>query len=176
VLSALGLAMTAERREGMVSVMRRAGELPADALDAAMREAEARCKGAPGWSRSWFLRARFVGQGHELDVPASPGDAPSVVRARFGELHRARVGFDLPVDVEIVSVRCVASDRPRAVTLARAGAPGWRASTFTDTGGPCDVVIREPGPVVLPDATMLVARGWMARSLPMGGWMLERAS
>lgn len=176
VLSALGLAMTAERREGMVSVMVRAGETEADVLDAAMRRAESRCEAEIGWSHSWYLRARFVGQGHELDVPATPGDAPSAIRQRFAELHRARVGFDLPVDVEIVSARCVVGDHPRGVKLERRGATGWNAASLTDAGGPCDVTLTEPCSVVLPDATMLVAAGWTATALPMGGWMLERAS
>jgi N-methylhydantoinase A len=175
VLSALGLAMTAERREGMVSVMARAGETDADMLSAAMRRAEARCEAELGWSHAWFLRARFVGQGHELDVPATPGDEPAAIRDRFAALHRSRVGFDLPVDVEIVSARCVVSDLPRTVRLMRAGAPGWNAGSFTDGGGPCDVTIAGPASVVLPDATMLVSAGWKATALPMGGWMLERA-
>ena len=176
VLSALGLAMTAERREGMVSVMARAGDTTADALGAAMRDAEARCEGDAGWTRSWFLRARFVGQGHELDVSAAPGDAPAEVRARFADLHRARVGFELPVDVEIVSARCVVSDEPRPVRLERGRAPGWDAASLTDRGGACDVTLTEPCSVVLPDATMLVSAGWRARALPMGGWMLERGA
>jgi N-methylhydantoinase A len=176
VLSALGLAMTAERREGMVSVMQRAGELTVDDLSAAMRGAEEHARAAAGWSREWFLRARFVGQGHELDVAAAPGDAPQAIRRRFAERHRARVGFELPVDVEIVSVRCVVSDQPRAVRLERRAESGWDASTLTDTGGACDVTLREPCSVVLPDATMLVAPGWSARALPMGGWMLERGA
>jgi N-methylhydantoinase A len=176
VLSALGLAMTAERREGMVSVMQRAGETSIEALAAAMGDAEARCEGEPGWSRRWFLRARFVGQGHELDVPASPGDAPGAIRDRFGELHRARVGFDLPVDVEIVSARCVVSDAARAVTLARRDGPGWDPATFSDRGGPCAVTLTEPRSVALPDATMLVAPGWSATALAIGGWMMERTS
>ncbi|HVB30398.1 MAG TPA: hydantoinase/oxoprolinase family protein [Gemmatimonadaceae bacterium] len=174
VLSALGLAMTAERREGMVSVMRRAGALSAEALERAMRDAEARCDGPGGWSRSWFLRARFVGQGHELDVPAAPGDAPEVARARFSALHKQRVGFDLPVDVEIVSVRCVVSDAARSVRLERRGGAGWNADARTDDGGACEAELAEPCSVVLPDATMLVAEGWRARALPIGGWMLER--
>ncbi|MGH7669859.1 MAG: hydantoinase/oxoprolinase family protein [Gemmatimonadaceae bacterium] len=174
VLSALGLAMTAERREGMVSVMQRAGETTADALAVAMRAAESRCAGQAGWVRSWFLRARFVGQGHELDVRAAPGDAPAEIRDRFAELHRVRVGFALPVDVEIVSARCVVSDRPRDARLERRAGAGWTAASLTDGGGVCDVTITEPCSVVLPDATMLVASGWRARSLAMGGWMLER--
>ncbi|MDE3171704.1 MAG: hydantoinase/oxoprolinase family protein, partial [Gemmatimonadota bacterium] len=129
VLSALGLAMTAERREGMTSVMRRASEMDAAALEAAMRDAESRCDADPSWTRSWFLRARFAGQGHELDVPAEPGDAPAAVRARFADLHRRRVGFELPVDVEIVSARCAASDAPRAATLERRG-EAWNADAL----------------------------------------------
>ena len=176
VLSALGLAMTAERREGMVSVMRRAGESTVESLATAMREAEVRCGPEAGWSRAWYLRARFVGQGHELDVAAAPGDTPDDIRRRFSELHRTRVGFELPVDVEFVSARCVTSDEPRAVRLEREAAPGWNAATLTDTGGACEVALDGPCSVVLPDATMLVAPGWRARALPMGGWMLERGA
>jgi N-methylhydantoinase A len=176
VLSALGLAMTAERREGMVSVMLRTGQATADSLATAMRHAEVRCQAELGWSHAWFLRARFVGQGHELDVPATPGDEPLAIRKRFAELHRARVGFELPVDVEIVSARCVVGDQPRAVRLERHGVDGWDAATLTDAGGPCDATIAEPCSVVLPDATMRVAEGWTARALPMGGWMLERGA
>ncbi|HVA56579.1 MAG TPA: hydantoinase/oxoprolinase family protein [Gemmatimonadaceae bacterium] len=175
VLSALGLAMTAERREGMANVMQRAGETTVEALAAAMRDAEARCEGAPGWTRRWFLRARFVGQGHELDVTAAPGDAPAAIRDRFSDLHRARVGFDLPVDVEIVSARCVVSDAPRAVRLERGAENGWDDALRTDSGGRCEVTLAGPCSVILPDATMLVSPGWTATSLAMGGWMLERA-
>jgi hypothetical protein len=28
--------------------------------------------------------------------------------------------------------------------------------------------------VTLPDATLLVAEGWTARTLPIGGWLLDR--
>jgi len=175
VLSALGLAMTAERREGMVSVMQRTGALNSEALDTALRDADARCDADARWTRNWFLRARFVGQGHELDVAAQPGDAPDTVRARFAGLHRSRVGFDLPVDVEIVSVRCVASDAPRAARLARQGGVAWDEASLTDGGGACTATIAGPCSVGLPDATMFVADGWTARALPMGGWMLERA-
>ena len=176
VLSALGLAMTAERREGMASVMANTDETSIEALAHGMQQAERRCEAQLGWSHSWFLRARFVGQGHELDVAASPGDAPADIRRRFSALHRERVGFELPVGVEIVSARCVVSDLPRTVRLERHGAPGWDATTLTDTGGPCEVSLDKACSVVLPDATMLVAAGWTATALPMGGWMLERGA
>ncbi len=117
-----------------------------------------------------------MGQGHELDVSASPGDAPAEIRPRFAELHRSRVGFDLPVDVEVVSARCVVSDAPRPVRLERRGDAGWDAASLTDSGGARDATLGAPCSVVLPDATMLVSPGWRARALPMGGWMLERGA
>jgi N-methylhydantoinase A len=138
-----------------------------------MREAEARCDADPSWTRSWFLRARFVGQGHELDVPAEPGDMPAAIAERFAALHRQRVGFTLPADVEIVSARCAASDAPRAARLERRGDP-WDAGSLTDGGGPCEARLAGPCSVVLPDATMFAAEGWTATALSLGGWMLER--
>jgi N-methylhydantoinase A len=173
VLSALGLAMTAERREGMTSVMRSTADMTADDLARAMRHAESNAGAPVAWDRTWFLRARFVGQGHELDVAAEPGDAPDAIRARFADLHKWRVGFELPVDVEIVSARCAASDAPRPATLLRRG-DAWDGATLTDAGGPCTARLAGPCSVVLPDATMFVAEGWSAAALPMGGWMLER--
>ena len=35
--------------------------------------------------------------------------------------------------------------------------------------------VRGPKVVTLPDATMVIARGWTARALSVGGWLLERA-
>jgi N-methylhydantoinase A len=37
-----------------------------------------------------------------------------------------------------------------------------------------DEVHRGLAVVALPDATMLVAQGWTARALPIGGYLLER--
>jgi N-methylhydantoinase A len=174
VLSALGLAITAERREGMVSVMRDTATMTAAELSMAMRSADARCGADPAWSRTWLLRARFAGQGHELDVLAGPGDDPAQVAARFADVHRARVGFTLPTAVEIVSARCVATGRARQARLERPGGPGWDATTQTDAGGACEVEVAGECSVALADATMLVGAGWTARALPTGGWMLER--
>jgi N-methylhydantoinase A len=174
VLSALGLAMTAERREGMHSVMRTLGDVTSADLAQWMREAESRCGAEAGWTREWLLRARFAGQGHELDVPAAPGDAPDAVKARFAELHRARVGFDLPVDVEVVSVRCTAHDTPRHAAFERRGASAWNAQDMVDDGGALSATVAGAASIALPDATLFVAEGWHATALAIGGWMLER--
>src|SRR5687767_15239813 len=81
VLSALGLALAAERRDAMRSVMR-----PLDSLTGtdcrSLLEPLATQAGAVGTHQTqWWLRARYIGQGHELDVPAGPTDDISVIGA-----------------------------------------------------------------------------------------------
>jgi N-methylhydantoinase A len=43
-----------------------------------------------------------------------------------------------------------------------------------DTGAELDVSVTGRAVISLPDATLLVAPGWTARALPIGGWLLER--
>ena len=178
VLSALGLAASAERRESMCSVMARASTLSADDLSS-LAERLAHDAGAPPGGaarREWWLRARYEGQGHELDLPFSPGDDAGVVRHRFDALHGERIGFVLDRSVEIVSARHAVSGAPRDVVLRRAGAPAWRDDVREDDGSPMDAVVRGPAVIALPDATLRVAAGWTARALPIGGWLLERVA
>jgi N-methylhydantoinase A/oxoprolinase/acetone carboxylase beta subunit len=157
----------------MVSIMRTARDLSRTTLLAALTAASDRTGSRESWTRSWFLRVRFEGQGHELDVPAALTDSADDIRDRFRELHRARVGFDLPVDVEIVSARCVVSDTPRSVALERRGPSCWTDEALVDDGGTLRATIARPCSVALPDATMLVSPGWRATSLAIGGWMME---
>ena len=176
VLSALGLAASAERRDSMGSVMARADALSPDAISA-LAERLAADAGAPrggAFRREWWLRARYEGQGHELDVPFSPGDDATSIRRRFDALHGERIGFVLDRPVEVVSARHAASGAPRDVVLRRAGARAWRDDVREDDGSPTDAIVRGPAVVALPDATLRVAAGWTARALPIGGWLLER--
>lgn len=173
VLSALGLALAAERRESLASVACLARRLDAGALEALTRELAARA-GAGAVRRSW-ARARYAGQGHELEVPIEPGDDGGRLAERFAAAHRERFGFTLARDVEIVSARHAASEAPRDVALVRpAGVAGWDAGAMRDCGGAGDATVRGPATVTLPDATLLVAAGWTARTLPIGGWLVER--
>lgn len=174
VLSALGLALTAERREAMASLLLRSGTDAADALRRAVAGLSARLPAPAGWTRTTLVRARYAGQGHELDVPLGDGDDIGAVAERFAALHERRLGFRLDRPLELVSARQSVSGEPRAVTLARKGSGSWDAASPTDGGAMLDVVVRGPSSVALPDATMLVAPGWSARPLPIGGWMLER--
>jgi N-methylhydantoinase A len=173
VLSALGLALAAARREAIVSVMRSTQGLDAAALRAVHDELAARA-GEGATRRSW-LRVRYAGQGYELEVPLLDGDDGDRVAERFAAAHRARFGFTLERPAEVVSARHAASAEPREVVLARrTDAPGWDAERSRDGGGAADVTLRGPSVVTLPDATLLVAPGWTARTLPIGGWMLDR--
>ncbi|HEY7893967.1 MAG TPA: hydantoinase/oxoprolinase family protein [Gemmatimonadaceae bacterium] len=158
VLSALGLGVAAERRDVLASVMRRA-----DTLSDAETRALAGRLASPGLNaaeRQWWARARYEGQGHELEVPFIPGEPGSSVSARFAAAHDARYGFVLDRPVEIVAARHTMLGEPRDARLARAG------DARGEMRGPCVLA--------LPHATLLVGEGWRGTALPIGGWILER--
>ena len=162
VLSALGLALATERRDVMRSVMRRADQLDRDAIAVMCGELAQRVGGAA--DRRWWAHARYVGQGHELDVSVTPDDDGAAVAARFATLHSARAGFVLERPVEIVSLRHAAFGPTRDVRLT------------SDGSAPSSSSINGPAVVTLPDAAMRVEGGWTAVPLAIGGWMMERAT
>ena len=172
VLSALGLAVSPERREAMASVMRFAGALDADVVRALSDDLDERCGPLP--RRERWLRARYAGQGHEMDVPFAPGDDGAAIAARFAGLHAERVGFTLDRPVELVSARATASGDAVEARLARRGESSFTLSDPFDDGGELGATVRGPATIALPDATLLVRAGWTARALPIGGWLVER--
>ncbi|MDH5234320.1 MAG: hydantoinase/oxoprolinase family protein [Gemmatimonadota bacterium] len=173
VLSAVGLALAPERREEAMSLLE-----PTDALDA--RTFRAHCDAlaarTTGAERSWVVRARYVGQGHEVEVRAGPGDAGPEIAERFAAAHLARYGFALPRAVECVALRHVASNPGARVAFTRdASAAAFDLRSRTDHGGPAPTApIAGPASLALSDATLWVAAGWRATPLAMGGWRLER--
>jgi N-methylhydantoinase A len=171
VLSALGLAIAAERRETLTSVMRRVSEL--DPGDTRRLAHTLSGKPDPAYAHRWWARSRYQGQGHELEVTFEPGDTGGEIAARFTEMHERRFGFTLPREIEIISARHAASGLERAVVLARRGAQPWSAEQVDD-GGELEVTMRGRAVISLPDATLLVAPGWTARALAIGGWLLEK--
>ncbi|MGH7638733.1 MAG: hydantoinase/oxoprolinase family protein, partial [Gemmatimonadaceae bacterium] len=160
VLSAMGLAMTPERRERMTSVMRLLDE-----WDSVLRRSllQQLAEGLPKElsTRRWYARARYAGQGHELDVALTPRTTSRELAAAFGEAHELRYGFALGGPIEIVSARVVAQGKGRAVSFGRNGR-GSRAS------------MRGPRSLALPDATLFVARGWSATAIADNCWELRR--
>jgi len=181
VLSALGLAIAPDRRTAAASVMARAEALgPADILalaDGLASRATARRADSAhnGLDVRWTARARYVGQGHELDVPFAADVPPARIAERFAQHHLERYGFTLDRAVELVSARCTASTPARDVRLARRGPSTWNAAS-RDDGSAFDATVHGHATIELPDATLLVAPGWEARALPIGGWMMERSA
>ena len=159
VLSALGLAMTPERRERMSSVMQRLDDWDDDARRGLLEEL-ARSTPAELSRRSWLARMRYAGQGHELDVAVSPKQSARAIAAAFTEAHEARYGFTLAIAIEVVSVRVVAEGSGRSVRLGR-------------TKGRTAERVRGPRSMTLPDATLFVARGWTATMLGAHAWELR---
>jgi len=174
VLSALGLALVAERREALSSVMTMALLLIEERLAALV--AKLRAITGPAPTEQTWLRARYRGQGHELEVPIElPITGERIVR-RFIALHAQRFGFVLELPIEIISARHAASGVPREALLARRGPSTWSSNgALRDDGGVLEARVEGPASIALPDATLLVAPDWTAAALPMGGWEMSRA-
>ncbi|MEP6620533.1 MAG: hydantoinase/oxoprolinase family protein [bacterium] len=174
VLSALGLAITPERRERMISVLAPAESLDVVSLgEALLRAADGVASGGE-WQRAWTARMRYVGQGHELDVVAREGDDGAAIAARFATLHAQRNGFTLDAPAEVIGIRHVASGPMYPVRFAREGTSHWNTETAVDDGSNFDADVHGPAVITLAGATLRVAPGWGARPLPVGGWLLVR--
>lgn len=169
VLSAVGLALAPERRESLTSCMITADAWSDDAmrtaLEGARRTLTARgstpdpsSAATPDLEVRWAIRARYVGQGYELDVPLTITDSVADVARRFVEHHIVQTGFELDRVVEFISLRTTVGGKPRSIR--------WRRQAEPER-------VRGPRVVALADATMLVARGWTAQPLEIGGWLLE---
>ena len=160
VLSAVGLALASERRETMVSVMQRTDADAGASFKTLTAGLAQRLAAENGWTHSYTARARYAGQGHELDVPFGAGDDLAVCGAAFQEAHEKLFGYRLDRPVEIVSVRYNVSGGARSIRLE---APRTLPAPLNG-----------PASLALSDATLFVAAGWTARPLDIGGWMLER--
>ena len=176
VLSAVGLAIAPERREAATSVMRIASELKRTEVAHILGDLSSRArKQMVGRIRvSAHARVRYAGQGYELDVPFASKDDGAAVARRFEVLHRARYGFDLERPIEIVAARVAAIGKAIPLRFAMQGEPGRRAGRSRPELAPASRPVRGPAVVTLADATMVVARGWTAKPLPIGGWIVER--
>jgi len=172
VLSALGLAVAPERRTAIGSVMARLDEMSTNALASMFAGLAGRTGSAPNVAH--VARMRYRGQGHELEVSFEPGMTPASLGERFRTMHLRRYGFELPLQMEVVSARSVRSGETRSVALARAGSSVWLESSSMDDGRVLEATVRGRRVIALPDATMLVPEGWTATALPIGGWFLVR--
>jgi N-methylhydantoinase A len=184
VLSALGLAVAPPRHVAYASVMRSLADLDTEWLLNLSESLTERALGKNGrhgdvegerWATSYTLRARYRGQGHELEIPFERGDTHEALAGRFAATHLARYGFTLDGAIEVVSARCTRSGSAPAAKLGRRGRSTWSEAERFDDGSECTAVVTGRAVIALTDATLLVADGWRARALPIGGWLLERA-
>ena len=175
VLSALGLAITPERRERMVSVLALADTLDQNALRAALARAADGVAEGDEWQRSWTARMRYVGQGHELDVVVNGDDDGPAIATRFAALHLQRNGFALEGPVEVIGLRHVASGAAHSIRFAREGVSDWTSEAAVDDGRILDAYLAGPTVVTLAGATLRIASGWLGVPHQTGGWLLTRA-
>lgn len=163
VLSAVGLAITSERREKLISVLQpAAGMTVANLAQACARAAHCVTSGE-GWARDWTARMRYVGQGYELDVPLRDGDDGVAIAARFAQLHERRNGFSLAVPTEVIGIRYTTSGPAHPASFG--DAPHERGAT-----------VDGPSIVMLDGATLRIAKGWSGAPHHTGGWLLTRTA
>jgi N-methylhydantoinase A len=175
VLSAVGLAVARERREAMMSVMEFADEMDGGRLESIDEALRARVDAPRAWSHETTVRARYAGQGHELDIRLEERTGAGMTRMTFEVIHEGLFGYRLDRPVELVSARHASAGEHRDVTFARRGPPvRLDGATPTDSGGPLNATVTGPASIALTDATLYVAPGWRATALEIGGWMLER--
>ena len=169
VLSALGLAIAPERRDAATSVMRATDAIDQSWFGARLDALAVRAANASARRLAWHARVRYAGQGHELDVACAPGDDGEALAARFRTAHATRYGFTLERPVEVVAVRVAATGEAVHVSFAATGAAGELAAASR-----AGRMLAGPHVETLADATMVVAPGWTARALDIGGWMVEK--
>ncbi len=198
VLSALGLAAAAPRRDQARSVLLRGVSLTAERLlgecEVLLQRAGAELGAAPVRAR---LRCelRYVGQSFELAVDeelaldgAPAGLGPEQLREAFAREHERRYGYSDPAgELELVTMRVsvwgpAPELRPVAPT-ATDPVPERREIMFAGEGVGSLVFGGEPvegtpieGPALwaLPEATLLVPPGWHGEVDRYGSVLLER--
>jgi N-methylhydantoinase A len=185
VLSALGLAAAAPRRDAARTVMLTGAELDGPALEQArgelLAEASAELGEEPRRARVRH-ELRYRGQSFELPVDeersgdGGGGLTAGRLRAAFAVAHEERYGYrDETAGVELVNLRASVWGQPPSL---RPRAAGRREAAWGHTrlvlGGQrveAQVVRGEPEPgirlggpalIALPESTLLLAPGWSA--------------
>jgi N-methylhydantoinase A len=150
VLSALGLAAADRRRDAARSVLLRGASL----TDAALAE-------LAGDADEVMWDARYAGQSHELAL-RDVAPTATALREAFAAAHEERYGYrDDEAEVELVTVRTAHVEAGPEVR--------WEHD---------DVVEDVTGPAVLhlPEATLVVPRGWSGQTDATGTVVLERSA
>jgi N-methylhydantoinase A len=198
VLSALGLAAGAPRRDRARTVMLRGQALQEERLEAHRRElldAATEALGQPVERIRVRFELRYRGQSFELPVeeqrdlcePARLG--PVELRAAFDAAHAARYGYrDERAEMELVNLRVSAwghAPRPHlSAGTGRAARHASRAVLFAEGPLQTAVLVGEPEPglalggpalFALPESTLLVPPAWSCTVDADGTIALERS-
>lgn len=139
---------------------------------------------------SYFVDARYVGQGYELRVPFSPKDTVDTLTAKFHALHAQQYDHSFPANkVEAISFRLTARHPRPALDVAppattTGGVTGARRITLDGATASYNLYQRDElpagfaihGPVVLVEATTStpVPPGWRLTVLDNGAIKMTR--
>jgi N-methylhydantoinase A len=197
VLSALGLAAAAPRRDVARTIMARVEQRTAAQLEDARHELLEQALAELG-QRPATIRIRhelrYAGQSFELPVDErratadrAPGVSPGRLRSAFGDAHEARYGYrDEAAELELVNLRVSVWGRAPALRTARPATPAveqpsrgvqfgsQRLQTRVFRGEPAaGWAIEGPALVAMAESTLLVAPGWSGTA--DGGGMIRLA-
>jgi N-methylhydantoinase A len=189
VLSALGLAAAAPRRDASRTVMLRGesftSECVTEAREALIERATNELDG-PAVHIDTRYELRYTGQSFELSVEADI----AALRAAFEEAHEQRYGYrDEDSDIELVNVRVsVWGARPPLTLGSAEGRPAARETTRVVFDSewveaelwrgelPAGLHIEGPALCAMPESTLLVPPGWAGSVDDHGTVVLELAT
>jgi N-methylhydantoinase A len=192
VLCALGLAAAAPRRDVSRTVMLRGESLTHERLRQAREELVGEASAALGMVPSRLRvrhELRYRGQSFELAVQEPGASDPDALREAFARAHQARYGYrEDSAEVELVTVRVSVWGPAPALQLPSVGAgsaQGRETGRIVLDGHACEAAILRgelgPGTIVsgpalcvLPEATLLVPRGWAGEVDRHGSTHLHR--
>jgi len=182
VLSALGLIASERRRDTARTVMLAGAALSAEGIAAATRELASTLAPDGEAELEATYELRYPGQSFELEVPGALDPDPEDLAERFAAEHERRYGYRQEgEEIELVNVRLAAREAVAAVELPPApdGEPergGRRRMRFGEhwheaevLGGAAPAGLEAHGPCAfeLPETTLIVPPGWVAR---VDGW------
>jgi N-methylhydantoinase A len=190
VLSALGLAAAAPRRDVAAGVMLRGENFTETGVQAAVERLRARAAselGAPATRTEVRYELRYAGQSFELSV-RSEATNPELLREAFAAEHERHYGYrDEHGEVELVNIRVsVLGDAPTIVLAGTSRQVGERGRATIALGGQwldAELWRGEPQPgtsiegpalCAMPESTLLVLPGWAGTVDELGTIALER--
>jgi N-methylhydantoinase A len=191
VLSALGLIAAGRRRDTARTVLLSRDQMTADRLKGLVEELAAIAgEGLQGAELDVVYELRYRGQAFELPIPGSPDPDPDELAEDFAREHESRYGYRDPEgQLELVTIRVAAVvPGPRPEPRAAAGEDlreGTREARFGGEWLTTSAIRGEPaagfraeGPAVfeLPEATLVLPRGWAASVDEAGTITAERGA